>query len=279
MPGKPLPPQVTTGLLEYLTTHTMDEDYQARASDRRTTSLPAERRRSAWTVSLVVALFALLVITAAVQTSRNAVSAAAERHGLVVQLKSRQASLVAEQRLATQLRLETAVLQARAVDNSRSSTGLLAQVRTLSLLTGTRAVTGPGVRVVVDDAPHASSARQQVLDTDLQHLANGLWEAGAEAISINGQRLTNLSSIRHAGSAITVNYRSLSRPYTVLAIGNPNTMPARFADTSSGQAWLDLQNQVGLQFTMRTEESLTLPAANVAPLLYAVRAPASKGGR
>ncbi len=279
MPGKPFPPQVTTDLLDYLSTHTMDEDYQARARNGRTTKSRAERGRGAWTAALVVALFALLVITAAVQTSRNAVSAAAERQGLVGQLKTRQAGLIAEQRLASQLRIETATLEARAVDNSRSATGLLAQVRTLSLLTGNQAVAGPGVRVVVDDAPSATSARQQVLDTDLQHLANGLWEAGAEAISINGQRLTNLSSIRHAGSAITVNYRSLSRPYTVLAIGNPNTLPARFADTSSGQAWLDLQNQVGLQFTMRTEESLTLPSANVAPLQYAVRAPASKGGR
>ena len=44
-----------------------------------------------------------------------------------------------------------------------------------------------------------------MLDPDLQKLVNGLWAAGAEAISINGQRLTNLSAIREAGEAITVN--------------------------------------------------------------------------
>ena len=68
------------------------------------------------------------------------------------------------------------------------------------------------MRVVADDAPGADSARNEVLDTDLQKLVNGLWEAGAEAISINGQRLTNLSTIRQAGGAITVNARSLRPP-------------------------------------------------------------------
>jgi len=107
-----------------------------------------------------------------------------------------------------------------------------------------------------------------VLDSDLQKLVNGLWEAGAEAISINGQRLTNLSTIRLAGGAITVNAHSLRRPYVVSAIGNKDTLPARFAETSSGQAWLDLQREVGLQLKITPVSSLRLPAAE-ATLRYA----------
>ena len=45
--------------------------------------------------------------------------------------------------------------------------------------------------MVVDDAPGATTDKQQVLDQDLQQLVNGLWLVGAEAISINGHRLTN----------------------------------------------------------------------------------------
>jgi uncharacterized protein YlxW (UPF0749 family) len=96
-----------------------------------------------------------------------------------------------------------------------------------------------------------------------------LWQAGAEAIAVNGQRLTALSSIRHAGDAITVNFRSISRPYTVLAIGNPDTLPAKFVDTTSGQAWLDLQQQVGLRFRMETRKAMTLPAAPAVDLRFA----------
>ena len=93
--------------------------------------------------------------------------------------------------------------------------------------------------------------------------STALWEAGAEAVAVNGERLTNLSTIRLAGGAITVNARSLRRPYVVTAIGNPNTLPARFAETSSGQAWLDLQREVGLQLKITPAASLTLPGAEV----------------
>jgi uncharacterized protein YlxW (UPF0749 family) len=125
--------------------------------------------------------------------------------------------------------------------------------------------------VVVDDAPHATNDRNKVLDSDLQKLVNGLWESGAEAISINGQRVTNLSSIRQAGAAINLNYRPLTAPYTVLAIGNAKTIPSRFAETTHGATWFDLQQQVGLRFSMKPDSSLTLPAADQLSLRYATR--------
>jgi uncharacterized protein YlxW (UPF0749 family) len=122
-------------------------------------------------------------------------------------------------------------------------------------------VTGTGLKVVVDDAPGAVSDNQRVLDQDLQKLTNALWASGAEAISINGQRLSNLSAIRLAGSAITVDFVGLTRPYTVLAVGDPDTMPARFVETEHGRDWLDLRAVYGLEFEMTSEQSLRLPAA------------------
>ena len=58
---------------------------------------------------------------------------------------------------------------------------------------------GPGVRIVVDDAPGRRRDRSAVRDADLAELVDGLWEAGAEAISINGQRLTASRAIRNVG--------------------------------------------------------------------------------
>jgi hypothetical protein len=86
--------------------------------------------------------------------------------------------------------------------------------------------------IVVDDAQGTNAA--QVTDEDLRQLVNGAWEAGAEGIAINGHRLTTRTAIRSAGSAITVDYRSLLRPYRVEAIGDPKTLPARFANTPGG---------------------------------------------
>ena len=51
-------------------------------------------------------------------------------------------------------------------------------------------------------------------------------------------------------------------------IGDKDTLAARFAETSSGQAWLDLQRQVGLELTITPKDSLRLPASEVS-LRYA----------
>ena len=276
-PPDRLPSQAPMGLLDYLTTHAMDQDY-AFVSDRkqaRKRPEPGEpegeaprRTRIGVVGALVMALFAVLVVTAAVQTSRNSVSNERERRELVGQVDQARAQADADRVRFVALRREVVRLQAQQLSSDTSAQGILDRINLLGMRAGTIAVRGPGVRVVADDAPGADTARNQVLDSDLQKLVNGLWEAGAEAIALNGQRLTNLSTIRLAGGAITVNARSLRRPYVVSAIGNKDTLPARFAETSSGQAWLDLQREVGLRLKITPVSSLRLPAAEVS-LRYA----------
>jgi len=255
------------GLLDYLTTHTLDEDY-AFVSERKASTPEPTRRRIGVVAALVMAAFALLVVTAGVQTSRNSVSDERERNELVDQVNAAQDQLRDQRAHLVDVRAEAAALEARQLSSDTSAGGLLDTISLLGVKAGTIAVRGPGVRVTADDARGADSARNQVLDTDLQQLVNGLWEAGAEAIALNGQRLTNLSTIRLAGGAITVNARSLRRPYVVTAIGNQDTLPARFAETSSGRAWLDLQREVGLRLSITPVSSLRLPSTEVS-LRYA----------
>ena len=98
---------------------------------------------------------------------------------------------------------------------------------------------------MVDDAASGTDDRSdRVYDLDLQILTNGLWQAGAEAVAINGHRLSALTAIRGAGEAITVDFRSLTRPYRVEAIGDARTLQARFVESSGGAWWNELaQNQ------------------------------------
>ncbi len=271
-----LPPQATMGLLDYLTTHALDEDY-AFASEQRASQETSEgtggqasrpRRRIGLVGALVMALFAVLVMTAAAQTSRNSVTDERGRQDLAGQVNDARTALAAQRARIVRLQAEADSLQRRQLAGDTSAQSLLDTITLLGVKSGTVPVRGPGVRVVADDAPGATSARNQVLDTDLQKLVNGLWGAGAEAIALNGQRLTTLSTIRLAGGAITVNARSLRRPYVVSAIGNQDTLPARFAETSSGQAWLDLTREVGLQLTITPVSTLRLPGTAVS-LRYA----------
>jgi uncharacterized protein YlxW (UPF0749 family) len=270
--GRPLPPQARMGLLDYVTAHSLDEDYAHAARHR-----PAEaderasrtRRRIPTLVALVV--FGGLVTTAGIQTARNEPIRQSSRESLLAQVTDRRDEL-AEARQQIDV-LEGAVAEARGqlLETTRTGRRLSEQVETLGLLAGTEPATGPGVRIVVDDSAGATETRQVVLDTDLQLLVNGLWASGAEAVAINGQRLTNLSSIRVAGTAITVNLQSLARPYVVEALGDPDQLAARFVESEGGTWWLNLKAVYDLKFSMSSEESLTVPAAPTPTLRHARR--------
>lgn len=264
-----LPDRVTMGLLPYINAHALDEDY-AQAAERRARAGSAKERPKVGKMgAAALAVFAVLTVTAAAQTSQDSVSEEKDRVALIDQVKARKKALNDNRERARELAAANDQLVAAINADAEDSSGLLARIRLLNLRSGTTPVRGPGVEVVADDAPNAESERNTVLDTDLQKLVNGLWQAGAEAIAINGHRLTALSAIRFAGSAITVNFQSLRRPYRILVIGDPNTLPTRFAESSSGQTWLDLQRDVGLRFAMRTKTSLRLPGAPVPVLRYA----------
>jgi len=262
-----LPERVTMGLLPYINAHAIDEDY-ALAAERRPPGAEQAPRRPGRSAAIILAIFAILAVTAAVQTSQDSVSEEKERRALIVQVKERRALLDSQRTTIAALTKQTQQLEDALLHSNQDAGGLLADVARLSLRSGIGPATGPGVQIIADDAPNAESDKFRVLDSDLQKVVNGLWQAGAEAISINGERLTTLSAIRHAGSAITVNYTSLSRPYRILAIGDPKTMPIRFQDTATGGAWLDLVNEVGLVYSMTTKKSLRLPGAEVPDLRY-----------
>ena len=251
-------PSAQMGLLRYLSESAMDGDYQLVAS-RTAPGAPRPRVTRGVAAAVVTAVFGLLVVTAAGQTSRNVDSETSARGELATQYAQGRKALEKNQAEVRSLRSEVAQLREGALSSNALSTQTRTQLRALGTAAGTTAVKGEGVVLRIDDAPNATTDRDRVLDMDLQRVVNGLWAAGAEAISINGHRLGSLSAIRQAGAAITVNYDSLNRPYVITAIGDRARLPARFAETSSGRAWLDLQRRVNLQFSMTAQESLQIP--------------------
>lgn len=243
----------------------LDPDY-ARVAARSRRSAGSPRRGAAVVLAALVA-FGLLVTIAAAQARSGAPQLAREREALLDQIADRKADFVARSAQIDALRDEVIDLQGSVTIATERDKALLADLGSARALTGAVGVAGPGLRVVADDAPGAKpGSKGSVLDVDMQVLVNGLWQAGAEAISVNGNRLSPLSAIRSAGSAITVNYQSLSPPYVVSAIGDPDTLEARFVDTSAGQTWLDLKTNFGLRFDLERSDSLSLPAAPAARL-------------
>ncbi|MDP9822951.1 DUF881 domain-containing protein [Nocardioides massiliensis] len=270
------------GLLDLVTSQSLDQDYVAVAERRRQAAdseeAPAEpsaaERRGIGTVGLVVvAVFGALMVTAGLETSRLADDRASGRDELINQIAERREVVEARRERVETLRQENEELETSLIEETAAGRALSTRVARLSLATGLVPVRGPGVKVVVDDAEGAGSDLERVMDVDLQKLANALWAAGAEAMAINGKRVTATTAIRQAGAAITVNYQAIRRPYVVEAIGDPDTIPARFVDNRHGADWFDLQRAVGLRFTMNREENLTLPGAEDFRLRYATSEP------
>jgi uncharacterized protein YlxW (UPF0749 family) len=259
------------GLLDYIAATSLDADYAAVAARRAAgggAGSPGAGRRGRLTLA-VLAVFGVLVATAAVQTSRNADQSAVSRETLVKRADAGKAALNRRRALVRSLQSEIASLEASSLDATTQGRAVALQLERLGVLTGSEATTGPGIQVRVDDAPGATSPERQVQSQDLQKLVNALWTVGAEAISINGQRLTSLSPIRDAAGSVTVNFRSISRPYTISAVGSSQELGARLLDTAGGRAWVTLQSNFGLQFNIDIKDSMQLPPATRLGLRHA----------
>lgn len=272
MPDRaPLPPHVTMPLLDVVIRNSLDLDYQHVAAVRAATGETREGSALHWRALVVVGLFGLLLVVAAVQTQASADTDALAREQLVQQIDNRRADLLAAEREVGELRDEVATLtslQARLVRSDRAAAAANLKLRGI---TGFAPVTGQGVRITLDDAPGGDSDGV-VRDEDLALLVDGLWAAGAEAIAVNGRRLTATTGIRTAGSAIQVHDRALLPPYTVQAIGNRNTLQSKFVETSSGLGFLNLRSRFGFHFHMENDKTIRLPAAPRPDLVRATRA-------
>ncbi|CAA9319124.1 MAG: hypothetical protein AVDCRST_MAG36-296 [uncultured Nocardioidaceae bacterium] len=271
MTNPPPPPddrdRQAAGLLDRLTATSLDEDYAHVAARR---DAGAGVRSAPMLVALAV--LGLLLTTAAVQAARTASTQERSRESLVAQVQDRRAELLRVRDRLREVRRDITRAAERRATAAAAATELELRTRRIGAVAGTVPVTGPGVRITVDDRPDATNRREVVLDEDLQRLVNGLWVAGAEAVAINGERLTALSAVRGAGEAITVNFRSLRRPYVVEAVGDPAELPARFLESAGGAWWLNLESLYQLRFDMSSEDSVTLPAVP-APALRQVRPP------
>jgi uncharacterized protein YlxW (UPF0749 family) len=261
------------GLLSQLMSNTLDQGYQLAADRRRDAARPDGVSPPSRRVlgAVVVALFGVMLGISALRTEQLRPAATAERDELVAQVQLRQHKLDAMHARLSALEATVGRLQSSEGATRARERQIDAASARVGGVTGAVGVSGPGMEITTDNAPGSGeeSGEGIILDKDLQQLVNALWQAGAEAIAINGHRLTSLTAIRTAGQAITVDYRSLTPPYVVDAIGDPSTLPARLLETPGGQAWLGLHENFGIRFDTVTSTDLVLPGETDTTLLEA----------
>ncbi len=207
---------------------------------------------------------------AATQVRQRADAAGTGRRALIAEVHRR--TTETDQLDAQASRLRGEVQRARDVALGAGAKGRSAagQVAELELVTGGTAVRGPGLVVTLDDAPDVSSdatssagqlGSGKIYDRDVQDVVNALWAAGAEAISVNGQRLTAMTAIRSAGEAILVDFRPLSPPYVLRAVGGTEHMEPSFADSTTARRFTTWISLYGIGFAVSRASDLRLAAA------------------
>lgn len=151
------------------------------------------------------------------------------------------------------------------------------------LVIGAVAVTGEGITMTLADPIAASQSDQStstrvgttskirvVTDLDLQQLVSLMFQNGAEAISINGNRLGAQTSIRKAGGHILIGVNAIESPYTIEAIGDKNTLAEAMGSKNLASLY-DSFKQAGIYPQVNKSNSITLEAAVAGETQYAER--------
>jgi uncharacterized protein YlxW (UPF0749 family) len=234
---------------------------------RRTGVRLAAPGRLSWAVSIAAAL-AVMGFVASAQwnssASREAFTTSAQQV-----LAAQVTQLEAEQEdLRTQIADAEGQVQ-DFQDQNTSSSATLAQLNeqldAARLAAGLTAVHGPGVVIEIADSnrvvpPGENPSSFIVLVDDLRDIVTALWASGAEAVSINGERLVATSSMYGVGASVLVNTSFLPAPFRVEAIGSEGLL-GRFqsnpAFTGRVAQRIDFY---GLEFAAAASGDLQLPA-------------------
>jgi uncharacterized protein YlxW (UPF0749 family) len=184
------------------------------------------------------------------------------------------------------LRVERSRTEARElqqdIDNlAKSAPGgsldaLVARLGRLQDISGLTASRGPGVRVTLTDAPRSVDVPGLdpnvlvVHQQDIQAFVNALWSGGAEAVSLQGQRLISTTGIKCVGNTVVLDGVPYSPPYVIEAIGDPAQLDTALDRSPEVVIYRDYvsQYQLGLKTTSLTDIAMK-PYAGTVGLTHA----------
>jgi len=182
-------------------------------------------------IALVSLVLGIMLSTQFKIVKKGGVVTAQRAEELATQLKQLQSEKEALLKQISELEAKINAYEDSASKNSVITQTLKSEVEKYKELAGLTDLQGPGVIVTVNDSKQPVPPGQDpnlflVHDEDLLRIVNELRAAGAEAISLNDQRLIATSEIRCVGPTVVVNSVRFAAPYVIKAIGDPDTLEA-----------------------------------------------------
>jgi uncharacterized protein YlxW (UPF0749 family) len=228
---------------------------------RRLRALPS------WQITLGVALLALgFLIAAQLAAEGPRVRYTTQERTPLVQ--------TANELQAEQDRLKARVLELRSQIQDAEGQGvgaadlarqLNAQLQQARISAGLIALTGPGIVIQLEDSqqpvpPDGSESDYLVGSRDIRTIVEELWGAGAEAVSVNGERITPTTAIIDVGASLLVNSAYLTPPYQVTALGAADL----YDKMSASPGFIDFVRArgegYGIRISLAEPESVDVPA-------------------
>ena len=159
-------------------------------------------------------------------------------------------------------RLRTEVANASLGPDTAAAASRLQALRAAQLDAGLTALRGPGMRVELADSSLENSPSGDINDLvihsgDIQATVNALWRSGAEAMSINGQRLVSTSAVLCVGNTLLLNGTVHSPPYVVSALGADRN---KFEADSLVQRLREDAKAFGLKLSIRSVNDVRIAA-------------------
>jgi uncharacterized protein YlxW (UPF0749 family) len=217
-----------------------------------------------WVRALVAATVGLLVV-ALVTANRSAPveSRLGQRIELVELIEAEQARNAELAARVDALSAELAALE-RDESGGQTLTALSAAVDELAAPAGMQAVAGPGVIATLRDSriappPDGDYNDYVIHEQDLQAVINALWAGGAEAMSVNGNRILTTTAIRCVGNVLLLHGTTHSPPYEIAAIGDVQELQTALTRDPAVARFADAVARFKLGYTVDVDAALLLP--------------------
>lgn len=164
-----------------------------------------------------------------------------------------------------------AAFETAAAQRRTAAEALTRELDDLRIAAGLVRLAGPGVVVTMNDGAATAPGGQAppvVQYVDLTGVVNELWAAGAEAVAVGDVRVSATTGFSQVGGTIIASGQRLAAPYTVTAIGDPETLAGALAIRGGIVEGL---RALGLRIAIERRPDITVPAAQKPPALHVAR--------
>lgn len=151
--------------------------------------------------------------------------------------------------------------------NAAGGAALQEEMRELEGPAGMGPMRGPGLTVELDDAPIDEDTDPTVDENflvvhqqDIQAVVNAMWAGGAEAMTIQGQRVISTTGIKCVGNTVVLHGIPYSPPYVITAVGDPSSMLAEINESPYIENYLAYVERHRLGWDVLLHDEVELPA-------------------